>query len=49
MSDSMMECPCMSSFVNIYGVCVCVHVFKRICIIANTMIRLARISERCRL
>ena len=41
MSDLMMECPCMSSFVNIYGVCV--HVFKRICIIANTMIRLARI------
>ena len=41
MSDSMMECPCMSSFVNIYGVCV--HVLKRICIIANTMIRLARI------
>ena len=24
--DSMMECPCMLSFVNIYGVCVCVCV-----------------------
>ena len=28
MSDSMMESPCMWSFVNIYGVCVCAHVFK---------------------
>ena len=44
MSDSMMECR-MSMHVVIckYLWCVCVHVFERICIIANTMIRLARI------
>ena len=29
MSDSMMECLCMSSFVNIYGVCVCACMFLK--------------------